>query len=98
MKTVPFLSQNVNEIIVSVDKSEIYLFDKTKSCYKSIQSLSGSIITPEKPVDRFEYPNSRYDFVSEFLIEGYNILMLRTSKGKQIKLILLQPDNLSFAF
>jgi hypothetical protein len=92
MKTISFLSHNVNEIIVSVDKTEYYLFDKTKSCYKSIQSLSGSIIT-EIPVDRIKYPNSRYDFVSEFLIQGYNILLKRTSNGKEIKLILLQPDK-----
>jgi hypothetical protein len=92
MKTISFLSHNVKKIIVSVDKIEYFLFDKTKSLYKSIQSLSGSIIT-EIPVDRIKYPNSRYDFVSEFLIQGYNILLKRTSKGKQIKLILLQPDK-----
>ena len=79
MKTIPFLSQNVNEIQVCIDKIEYYLFDKTKSCYKSIQSLSGSINIPEIPVDRIKYPNSRYDFVSEFLIQGHKILMLRTS-------------------
>jgi len=93
MKTVSFLSHNVNERLVSVDKIEYFLFDKTKSLYKSIQSLSGSINNPEIPVDRIKYPNSRYDFVSEFLIEGYNILLKRTSKGKEIKLILLQPDK-----
>lgn len=92
MKSISFLSPNVNEIQVSIDKIEYYLFDKTKSCYKSIQSLSGSINIPEIPVDRIKYPNSRYDFVSEFLINGHEILMLRTSKGKQIKLILLQPS------
>jgi hypothetical protein len=93
MKTISFLSHNVKKIIVSVDKIEYFLFDKTKYLYKSIQSLSGSIIPPEIPVDRIKYPNSRYDFVSEFLIEGYNILLKRTSKGKEIKLILLQPDK-----
>lgn len=91
MKTIPFLGHNVKEIIVSVDKTEYFLFDKTKSLYKSIQSLSGSIIT-EIPVDRIKYPNSRYDFVSEFLINGHEILMLRTSKGKEVQLNLLQPS------